>query len=551
MKMQRMDNMKTLSRISNNRGMSTFIALMMMVMLTLIGISAIKMANDEVTIAGNEMNEMQSFYAAEAGLERAAAAIQHAYMTTNQPPSVLPTGNETVSGVVAAYSTSTNGTLEQRTLTQGTLAGLNASVRSFTITSTATSSIDNSQVVLSQEFEAAMVPIFQFAVFYGNDLEVAPGADMTLIGRVHSNGNLWVQSGATLKMESFVTCSGEFLHGRKGPGGTSYGDVLIKDEDGNYRNMKNSDGTFLQATSANWYDSSSNRWGGRVQDSAFGQGELNLPLAATGDPHKLIERAAGNPDSYENKADLRIIDGVAEARVGASWVNVSALLPSGTISSSSFTDLHEGTTVQATNIDMAKLATSAYFPTSGVVYISDQRSGFRGTRLQNGADIGNAVSIFSENPVYVQGDFNTVDKKPAAICGDAVTFLSNNWNDANSALNISSRTASVTSVNASIMTGNNNTTGANYNGGLENLPRFLENWTGRNFNFKGSLVNLWNSQQATAPWAYGSYYTAPNRNWSYDTDLDDPSNLPPETPVVRIFQRVGWRQDNVGYVLGS
>ncbi len=551
MKMQRMDNMKTLSRISNNRGMSTFIALMMMVMLTLIGISAIKMANDEVTIAGNEMNEMQSFYAAEAGLERAAAAIQHAYMTTNQPPSVLPTGNETVSGVVAAYSTSTNGTLEQRTLTQGTLAGLNASVRSFTITSTATSSIDNSQVVLSQEFEAAMVPIFQFAVFYGNDLEVAPGADMTLIGRVHSNGNLWVQSGATLKMESFVTCSGEFLHGRKGPGGTSYGDVLIKDEDGNYRNMKNSDGTFLQATSANWYDSSSNRWGGRVQDSAFGQGELNLPLAATGDPHKLIERAAGNPDSYENKADLRIIDGVAEARVGASWVNVSALLPSGTISSSSFTDLHEGTTVQATNIDMAKLATSAYFPTSGVVYISDQRSGFRGTRLQNGADIGNAVSIFSENPVYVQGDFNTVDKKPAAICGDAVTFLSNNWNDANSALNISSRTASVTSVNASIMTGNNNTTGANYNGGLENLPRFLENWTGRDFNFKGSLVNLWNSQQATAPWAYGSYYTAPNRNWSYDTDLDDPSNLPPETPVVRIFQRVGWRQDNVGYVLGS
>jgi len=551
LKMQRMDNMKTLSRISNNRGMSTFIALMMMVMLTLIGISAIKMANDEVTIAGNEMNEMQSFYAAEAGLERAAAAIQHAYMTTNQPPSVLPTGNETVSGVVAAYSTSTNGTLEQRTLTQGTLAGLNASVRSFTITSTATSSIDNSQVVLSQEFEAAMVPIFQFAVFYGNDLEVAPGADMTLIGRVHSNGNLWVQSGATLKMESFVTCSGEFLHGRKGPGGTSYGDVLIKDEDGNYRNMKNSDGTFLQATSANWYDSSSNRWGGRVQDSAFGQGELNLPLAATGDPHKLIERAAGNPDSYENKADLRIIDGVAEARVGASWVNVSALLPSGTISSSSFTDLHEGTTVQATNIDMAKLATSAYFPTSGVVYISDQRSGFRGTRLQNGADIGNAVSIFSENPVYVQGDFNTVDKKPAAICGDAVTFLSNNWNDANSALNISSRTASVTSVNASIMTGNNNTTGANYNGGLENLPRFLENWTGRDFNFKGSLVNLWNSQQATAPWAYGSYYTAPNRNWSYDTDLDDPSNLPPETPVVRIFQRVGWRQDNVGYVLGS
>ena len=543
--------MNFMRKLKDNRGMSTFIALMMMVMLTLIGVAAIKMANDEVTIAGNEMNEMQAFYAAEAGLERAASAIQYSYMTTNQPPATLPTGSEALSGVVAAYSTSVNGALEQRTLTQGTLAGLNASVRSFTITSSASSSIDNSQIILSQEFEAAMVPIFQFAVFYGNDLEIAPGPDMTLIGRVHSNGNLWVQSGSNLHMESFVTCSGQFLHGRKGPGGVSNGNVYIKDPDGNYMNMKNADGSFLEATDAGWYDSAATRWGGRVQDSAFGQGTLELPLTNVGDPHKLIERGSGNPDSYEHKSDLRIIDGVVEARVGASWVNVTALMPAGTITSTTFTDLHEGTTVNSTDIDMSLLSSSAYFPASGVVYVSDQRSGFNGTRLTNGADIGNPVSIFSENPVYVQGDFNTVDKKPAAICGDAVTFLSNNWADSNSNKAIASRPASATTVNASIMTGNNETTSSNYNGGLENLPRFLEGWSGIDFNFKGSLVNLWNSQQAIGPWSYGSYYTAPNRNWSYDTDLDDPANLPPETPVVRVFQRVGWRQQNVGYVLQS
>ena len=33
----------------------------------------------------------------------------------------------------------------------------------------------------------------------------------------------------------------------------------------------------------------------------------------------------------------------------------------------------------------------------------------------------------------------------------------------------------------------------------------------------------------------------------YDTDLDDPNKLPPESLVVRVFQRTGWKQSNVGY----
>ena len=74
-----------------------------------------------------------------------------------------------------------------------------------------------SRVMLQQSFETALVPIFQFAVFYGNDLEIAPGPDMNLIGRVHSNGNLWLQAGNTLRIDSYVTASGQILHGRKGP----------------------------------------------------------------------------------------------------------------------------------------------------------------------------------------------------------------------------------------------------------------------------------------------------------------------------------------------
>ena len=538
--------MNYFTTIKNSRGVATLIALMVMIMLTVVGLAALKLADDEISIAGNELNEMSSFYAAEAGLETAAAAMQTQYEATGVPPTTLPSGTAHVNDCLVAYRTTDGGAAAQEVLTQGALAGLHSLVKRFTITSTSNSSIDNSSVTLVQDWQCDLVPIFQFAVFYGGDLEIAPGADMTLIGRVHANGNMWLQALTNLSIDSYVTASGDILHGRKGPGSVDGGNVMIKDADGVHQNMKNADGSFLEATDANWYDSASTRWGGRVQDHAFGQSELNLPLTNVGDPHKLIERASGNPDSYENKADLRIIDGAVEAKVAGTWVDVTGALPAGAIDSKTFYDGREGTNVSATEIDVSVLKTSAYWPASGVIYFSDDRSGFNAARLVNGSDVGQAMSFFSENPVYVEGDFNSVNKQPCAIAGDAVTFLSNSWDDSKSSWDKSFRVASQTTVNASIMTGNTNTTSSNYNGGLENLPRFLESWTGQKFIWKGSMVNLWNSEQATGNWS-GAYYNPPIREWSYDTDLDDPSKLPPETPMLRIFQRTGWQQTHISY----
>ena len=73
---------------------------------------------------------------------------------------------------------------------------------------------------------------------------------------------------------------------------------------------------------------------------------------------------------------------------------------------------------------------------------------------------------------------------------------------------------------------------APYGGGVENYPRFIEKWSGRDSNYWGSLVSLSTSIYATAPWSYGSYYRAPRRNWTFDTRFEDPNNLPPGTPVV-------------------
>jgi hypothetical protein len=156
------------------------------------------------------------------------------------------------------------------------------------------------------------------------------------------------------------------------------------------------------------------------------------------------------------------------------------------------------------------------------------------------------LTVASANPVYTLGDYNSTNKKPAAIMADAVTFLSGNWDDTKGSWSKSDRQAIATKVNASFLTGNVETTASDYSGGLENLPRFLEDWSGRNFTWRGSMVNLWTSTQATGTWN-GTYYSPPNRDWAYDTDLDDPNKLPPETPVVRVFQSLGWKEEFVGY----
>ncbi len=181
---------------------------------------------------------MHAFYAAEAGLEQAAASLQCTYDSTGAPPLVMPIGTNAVNNCAVVYSTTDDGFPTVKDLTVGSMAGLHALMKSFSLNSTATSLQDHGKVEMSQTFETALIPIFQFAVFYGNDLEIAPGPDMTLFGRVHINGNLYLQSNNNLRMDSYVTALGNIIHGRKGAGAAGASDVLAKNATGTYVSMK-------------------------------------------------------------------------------------------------------------------------------------------------------------------------------------------------------------------------------------------------------------------------------------------------------------------------
>lgn len=539
--------------IGNESGLVTVIALLMVGMLTLIGIAAMTTSDDEVEIAGNEMHDVKAFYAAEAGLERAGAEIATIYDSTGVPPAFLPIGELNVEEYGVTFSTTDDGAAVPSMLTSGPLTGLNAMTKSFIITSTSHEAASRSGVQMSQTFEASLVPIFQFAVFYEPDLEIAPGPEMDLIGRVHSNGDLYIQSNNLLKMESYVTAAGDIIHGRKGPGGVGTGDVQIKDANGNYKSMKDGGG-WLDSDDTYWLDSSVYKWQGTVQDAAHGQERLEVPITGDGVPHKMIEPADDNPDSYELKASLKCVDGAWSQKVGGVWIDVTAgMIASGVVEANpnQFYDAREGENVDIVNLDVGALYSSTFAPTNGIIYFSQNQTNATGKdypalRLTNGSELDAALTVASENPVYTLGNFNSVNKKPASILADAITFLSGNWNDAMGTASKYDRPATATTVNVSYLTGNVETTSSDYNGGFENLPRFLERWSGIDFNWSGSAVNLWNSIQANGGWS-GTYYNPPNRNWKYDTDLDDPNNMPPGTPAIRIFQRTGWKQEHVGF----
>ena len=390
------------------------------------------------------------------------------------------------------------------------------------------------------------MPIFQFAVFYQSDLEIYPGPAMTLGGRVHTNGNMYLGSENSLSVNSYCTAALDIFYGRK-PGSGQTGadkDVFIKDNYGNYQNMKNPDGTKLDSNDPDWVAKSVARWGGLVEDQSHGMTELNLPVVAAGEPINMIEREQDNSDSYELKAGLKIVDGTALYKTGTgTWQDVTSTLTSGgTLTTKTFYNAREQKNVTSYDIDISKLNTSGYFPSNGIIYAS--RATVSGTeqavRLVNGSTLSAPLTVATSNPLYIQGSYNTVSKKPAAVFTDALTILSNSWSDANSTKSLSNRVASNTVANVSFLTGNTNSQNSHYSGGLENLPRFLENWSGKSFTYRGSMTDLWFSQQATGLWSYGSYYTAPTRDWAFDVDLLNPANLPPGTPLVNIVQNLSW-----------
>ncbi|HVC21473.1 MAG TPA: hypothetical protein VNE16_15475 [Vicinamibacterales bacterium] len=187
----------------------------------------------------------------------------------------------------------------------------------------------------------------------------------------------------------------------------------------------------------------------------------------------------------------------------------------------------------------------------------------RALKVTDGA-LGNIIApgltIAAENPVYLQGDWNAAGSfgnphVATSIIADALTLLSNAWNDEKSFAspqNPSGRQASTTWYRLAVIAGKGMsfpqpTWGAaqdfGTDGGVHNFLRYIESWSGQTLNYRGAMASFFYSQQAVGTYkCCNNVYSPPTRAYNFDTDFLTPSLLPPRTPVFRDVNVLGFTQ---------
>jgi len=537
--------------LKSENGIALLAVVVSIIILAILGFSVLHLAGTEILQAQNAVNKTKAFYASESGIEYGVAMLNK--LSREQKPTLYYDGDilensqiplPTVEGFTFDVLTVEKvGDVETKVVESGPGKGLMASIQKYKITSQATSDLSDAiSARLVQWIEYQGFHLFQFAAFYEQDLELHPGPSMTITGRIHSNHDIYLTAGQTLSIDSYLTSSANIYDHRK-PGDPGTGTVRIKDADGYYQNMD------FDSTDPDWANKALETWGGKVKSQVHGIPTIELPLGAGAEPIDIIKRGdAGDPEELQearlyHQADLRIIDGVAYDKSG-SVVDLTydkdgvSVNPVDT--SKSFHNYREGKDIRVTEIDVFKLTESGKFPANGILYVSTHGAGAGeqdGVRLVNGSTLpSRGLTLATDNPLYIQGDYN-LNKAPASVLCDAINVLSNSWQDLDTW-----QTATNTEVNTSFVAGHTQTIDSDYGGGLENFPRFLENWGGKTYTMTGSMTSLWISEIATGQWRCGQpYYNPPVRNWGFE-GISSLSMLPPGTPVVYATHRSNWQQ---------
>jgi len=476
-----------------------------------------------------------------------------------------------------------NWTTNWATLFSSNYAGLHAYVANCTVISTATTSNQpyNVSATVQQTFQLAAIPIFQNAAFYDMNMEIDPGAAMTLTGPIFSNGGIWARGPNVYN--ATVTAVGNVNT-------TSTDPWLTSKTDG-------TSSTFNQGIYSN-------------------ADTLAMPIGQTNDPtaiRALLNLPTNGVAPYSTTGQLYFINQTALIISNSSSGNISAYLQdsnnvnpltfipnnytnvistplknkSGTVTgylystniaysfatNTSFYDYREGKTVQAVQLNVGALATwingtngstlqtQLYNDTASYidsVYIYNNApsdsSDLPSVRVANGAVLpSHGLTVVTPDPLYVLGNYNASgvslnngtnvsNTLPAALMGDSITALSQSWKDTyTSSTTIGSRTATATTINAATFEGIVPTANGNYSGGLENFIRLLENWSSVNLTYNGSIVVMFPSLYATNKWpGTGTVYNPPNRKWAFDVNFMREDGLPPLTPKVTAICRQTW-----------
>lgn len=458
-------------------------------------------------------------------------------------------------------------------------------------------------------FEKRYTSAWNWAMLYNDDLELHPDSPLTLTGWVHSNKSVFVGNGslsgspppdATLTLKDRLTYAGNYLNGfsplDKAHTGQTNVTAPISPED----LPPGSEQTYAPF---GWNPSQFSPGGGNNNDDGYREMiERKSQTGANGDPFKdqRLYNQANIAITIDDSNTIKVYTGIT---TGSNENKTLVTSSSGTgLSADAYSaagnavkpgyyiqDNREQQTggVRVVDFDVAEFIKKfpRSYPTTGspssqwngIVYISDISSSAtqkRGIRIKNGGTVPTGgITIVSDNPVYIQGDFNTgrvaglaeppsntgnpddpdagtYKRQPASIMADAVTLLSNNWQDGNASKPVAERVATNTTVNAALIAGNVPSDGTtnSYSGGGENFVRLLEDWTDKTFTYYGSMVNLYKSEIAKGRWDTalgGNVYKSPQLKWFFDSTLSvdasgEPVKVPGHVSTVAYLQQQRW-----------
>jgi hypothetical protein len=224
--------MQTLSRpIRHNRGGYALIMILCFLVVCLIVFSSTMFwisSNSSVTARNNQFNMSEA--AAEAATEKVLSQMNYDYVAQSLSNSgsyygttFIPKTSDQASwgwpiqyGYTGTNSSQTNqisvvlGSWTTNTVPLNSqFQGLYGLVQPCTITATATPIGQHFSVpaTVTESIQFASIPLFQFAIFYNMNLEIAAAQALTIVGPVWSNGGLWSGS-TTVTFQSTVSAVG-------------------------------------------------------------------------------------------------------------------------------------------------------------------------------------------------------------------------------------------------------------------------------------------------------------------------------------------------------
>ena len=241
-------------RKNNQKGSAIIIALLVMVLLLGFVALALSRTNSETISTANDASETRTFEAAHASLEIMTKNFDKIFdLKLNPNPGDLdrvasqkpPEFDDFDFDQTVRQTDNT----KQVVMTGEVYQGLNALRDEWELTTTATEASSGVQVALRRRFFNNRIPIFQFGIFYDDDLEFHPGPRFDFGGRVHSNGNMFMMASTGLYFSSKVTSNGHVFTdvGKNGSPWTTWNEnVFIKNASGNYIQLKHNMGSVLQ-----------------------------------------------------------------------------------------------------------------------------------------------------------------------------------------------------------------------------------------------------------------------------------------------------------------